>query len=394
MEENIQNQSAAEENQPVKEVPVAEPIASKPKKKNTNKSASAKKAIVNAVILTLIGVGLYYTIRAFRGVDNGRYTNAAQVEAFINPVNTRVSAYIKDIRFNEHQQVKAGDTLIILDDREIQTQVGQAEAALMAANAARNSTSASVRTASNNVNTIGMNAESAKANIQAAKARLWNAEQNYKRYQNLLQDEAVTRQQFDQVKSDYEAQRAQLEAQISQYQSVINSQASSRLQVNEVESKIGLNDAEIKRAQNALDMAKLNLSYTVITAPHDGVMGRRTVNVGQLLSPGQQVATIVDNRNMWVTANYREKQMENVKIGGLAEISVDALGGKVFEGKVTAISGATGAKYSNIPVDNSTGNFVKVQQRIPVRIEFTNKNKPEDLRELRAGMNVGVTLKQ
>ena len=378
----------------VREVPVAEPIASKPKKKNTNKSASAKKAIVNAVILTLIGVGLYYTIRAFRGVDNGRYTNAAQVEAFINPVNTRVSAYIKDIRFNEHQQVKAGDTLIILDDREIQTQVGQAEAALMAANAARNSTSASVRTASNNVNTVGMNAESARANIQAAKARLWNAEQNYKRYQNLLQDEAVTRQQFDQVKSDYEAQRAQLEAQISQYQSVINSQASSRLQVNEVESKIGLNDAEIKRAQNALDMAKLNLSYTVITAPHDGVMGRRTVNVGQLLSPGQQVATIVDNRNMWVTANYREKQMENVKIGGLAEISVDALGGKVFEGKVTAISGATGAKYSNIPVDNSTGNFVKVQQRIPVRIEFTNKNKPEDLRELRAGMNVGVTLKQ
>lgn len=394
MEENIQNQSAAEKNQPVREVPVAEPIASKPKKKNTNKSASAKKAIVNAVILTLIGVGLYYTIRAFRGVDNGRYTNAAQVEAFINPVNTRVSAYIKDIRFNEHQQVKAGDTLIILDDREIQTQVGQAEAALMAANAARNSTSASVRTASNNVNTVGMNAESAKANIQAAKARLWNAEQNYKRYQNLLQDEAVTRQQFDQVKSDYEAQRAQLEAQISQYQSVINSQASSRLQVNEVESKIGLNDAEIKRAQNALDMAKLNLSYTVITAPHDGVMGRRTVNVGQLLSPGQQVATIVDNRNMWVTANYREKQMENVKIGGLAEISVDALGGKVFEGKVTAISGATGAKYSNIPVDNSTGNFVKVQQRIPVRIEFTNKNKQEDLRELRAGMNVGVTLKQ
>ena len=158
-------------------------------------------------------------------------------------------------------------------------------------------------------------------------------------------------------------------------------------------NNFSLNEAEIKRAENALAMAKLNLSYTVITAPHDGIMGRRTINIGQLLNPSQQVATIVDSKNIWVTANYREKQMENVKIGGLAKIKVDALGGKVFEGKITAISGATGAKYSAVPLDNSTGNFVKVQQRLPVRIEFTKENKPEDLEQLRAGMNLEVTLK-
>ncbi|MCG2793666.1 MAG: HlyD family secretion protein [Weeksellaceae bacterium] len=362
-------------------------------RENKKKSSANRVKIINLVILIAVLAGLFFVIKSYFNVGNDRYTNAAQVEAFINPINTRVSAYIKEIRFTEHQFVKKGDTLVILDDREIQTQLGQAEAAYMSAVASRNATSSSVKTASNNVNTIGSNVEAAKANIDAAKARLWNTEQNFKRYQNLLKDEAVTRQQFDQVKSDYDAQKAQLEAQISQYQSVINSRTGSELSVNEVESRYGLNDAEIKRTESALAMAKLNLSYTVITAPHDGIMGRRIVNVGQLLNASQQIATIVDINSVWVTANYREKQMQNVTIGGLATITVDALGSKEFEGKVTAISGATGARYSAIPLDNSTGNFVKVQQRIPVRIEFTKNNKREDLRLLRAGMNVEVTLK-
>ncbi|WP_313307950.1 HlyD family secretion protein [Epilithonimonas hominis] len=364
------------------------------KKTVAKKKPNKRAKIINFLVLILVLGGLFWVVKAYFNIGNDRYTNASQVESFINPINTRVSAYIKEIRFIEHQYVKKGDTLMILDDREIQTQLGQAEAAYMSALASKNAVSNSVKTASNNVNTATSNAQSAKASIEATKARLWNAEQNYKRYKNLLKDEAVTRQQFDQIKSDYEAQKAQLEAQISQYQAVVNAKTTSELSVNEVQSRLGMNDAEIKRTENALAMAKLNLSYTVITAPHDGIMGRRTVNIGQLLNPSQQVATIVDINNLWITANYREKQMENVTIGGLAKIKVDALGGKEFEGKITAISGATGARYSAVPVDNSTGNFVKVQQRIPVRIEFTENNKPEDLKLLRAGMNVEVTLKK
>ena len=364
------------------------------KKTVAKKKPNKRAKIINYLVLILVLIGLFWVVKAYFNIGNDRYTNASQVESFINPINTRVSAYIKEIRFIEHQYVKKGDTLIILDDREIQTQLGQAEAAYMSATASKNAVSNSVKTASNNVNTASSNAQSAKANIEATKARLWNAEQNYKRYENLLKDEAVTRQQFDQIKSDYEAQKAQLEAQILQYQAVANTKTTSELSVNEVQSRLGMNDAEIKRTENALAMAKLNLSYTVITAPHDGIMGRRTVNIGQLLNPSQQVATIVDINNLWITANYREKQMENVTIGGLAKIKVDALGGKEFEGKITAISGATGARYAAVPVDNSTGNFVKVQQRIPVRIEFTENNKPEDLKLLRAGMNVEVTLKK
>lgn len=384
----------AENNQePVKDTNTSQdPTVKKTVKAVHKKRKRPASVILKVFIFLLIGTGLYFVVKSFMNVGSEKFTNAAQVESFINPVNSRVSAYIKEIRFQEHQVVKKGDTLIVLDNREILTQVGQAEAALMSAQASRHSTSSSVKTATNNINTAGANAAAAKANIASAKARLWNAEQNFKRYKNLLADEAVTRQQYDQVRTEYEAQKAQTEALVSQYNSVANSEQSSRLSVNEVQSRLGMNDAEIKRAQSALDMAKLNLSYTVITAPHDGIMGRRSVNVGQLINAGQPLATIVDTESVWVTANYREKQMRNVNLGGLATIKVDALNGKVYEGKITAISGATGSKYSSVPVDNSTGNFVKVQQRIPVRIEFTSKNNPEDLKMLRAGMNVEVTL--
>src|SRR5690606_35062669 len=203
------------------------------RKENKQKSKQKKTKILNIFILILVLGGLYFVVKTYFNVGNDKYTNAAQVESFINPINTRVSAYIKEIRFIEHQYVKKGDTLMILDDREIQTQLGQAEAAYMSALASKNAVLNSVKTATNNVNTATSNAQSAKASIEATKARLWNTEQNYKRYENLLKDEAVTRQQFDQIKSDYEAQKAQLEAQISQYQAAVNAKTTSELPVNE-----------------------------------------------------------------------------------------------------------------------------------------------------------------
>ncbi|MHC8949450.1 HlyD family secretion protein [Sphingobacterium hungaricum] len=347
--------------------------------KQTPKKKTLIVRVLNTLVILILVAGIIWAVSAYLRIGNDKYTNSAQVEEFINPINTRVSAYVKEIRFIEHQPVKAGDTLIILDDREILTQLGQAEANLQNALAAKNATHKSIATQGNNVNT-------ASANIDAARARLWNLEQNYTRYATLLKEEAVTQQQYDQVRAEYEAAQAQ-------YNAVRNTKNSSELTVQEVESRLNINDAEISRAQNALEMAKLNHSYCFITAPHNGIMGRRTVNIGQLLTtPGQQVATIVDNRQKWVTANFREKQMHKVQIGQKVNVKVDALNGKSYEMKVTAISGATGARYSAIPVDNSTGNFVKVQQRIPIRLEFTDSNKPEDLAQLCAGMNVEVTL--
>lgn len=354
-----------------------------PKKVVNKKEAEKKKTknkvlFANLLVFVLISAAFYWLVTQYFHIGDKDYTESAQVEEYINPLNTRIPGYIKEIRFNEHQKVKKGDTLVVIDDREIRTQVAQAEAAYQTALASRNVTSSAVNTVSNNIAVMN-------SNIEGAKARLWNAEQNLNRYKNLLASEAVTRQQFDAVKTEYEATRAA-------YQTLLNQKNSATLSTSETKSRIGINDAEIKRAKAAVDMAKLNLSYAVIIAPYDGVMGRRAINEGQLIQAGQQVGTIVLSNQKWVTANFLESQMPKISIGKKMTMTVDALNGQTFEGEVTAISAATGSRYSNIPTDNSTGNFVKVQQRIPVRIEFTPKNKATDVEQLRAGMNVNVQI--
>ena len=347
-------------------------------KKLKKKSSTVKTTVINLIVFAIAVVGFYWLVTQYFHLNDDNFTNSAQVEEFINPVNTRVPGYIKEIKYKEHEAVKKGDTLVILDERELLTQLAQAEAAYQNALASRNVTSSAVNTVSNNINV-------ANANIVGAKARLWNAEQNMNRYKNLLASEAVTRQQYDQVKTEYDATKAM-------YQTLVSQKNTASLATGETRSRLGVNDAEIKRTAAMLDMAKINVSYTVITAPYDGIMGRRLINEGQLLQAGQQLGTIVLNGQKWITANFLESQMHRVKIGEKLNVTVDALGGKKLVGEVTAISAATGSKYSNVPVDNSTGNFVKVQQRIPVRIEFTSENKEEDLNQLRAGMNVNVTL--
>lgn len=339
----------------------------------------SKIILINVVTFLIIALAFYWLLTKYFHIGDKDYTESAQVEEFINPINTRVSAYIKEIKFIEHQQVKKGDTLVILDNREILTQLGQAEAAYLSALAAKQVTSSAILTVTNNVSVFD-------SNIEGAKARLWNAEQNINRFKNLLEAEAVTQQQFDQVKTEYQAAKAGYEALTKQ-------KNTTKLSVSEVQTRLALNEADIKRTKAMLDMAKLNLSYTAITAPYDGTMGRRMISEGQLLNPSQQVATIVLDNNKWVTANFLESQMPDIQVGTKISMSADALRGQRFEGVVTAISAATGARYSSMPTDNSTGNFVKVQQRIPVRIEFTDANKVEDVERLKAGMNMNIQVK-
>ena len=351
-----------------------------PKKNESKKNDRLKITITNVMVFAVLVGGFFWLVRNYFHIGNNDFTNSAQVEEFINPINVRVSGYIKEIRFMEHQNVKKGDTLIIIDDREICTQVAQAEAAYMNALASKNVTLSSVNTVANSVNVT-------EANIAGAKARLDNAKKNLARYENLLKSEAVTLFQYDQVKTEYDMAK-------SAYDVLTKQRQTADLSTQEVKNRLGLNDAEIKRTEAALEMAKLNLSYTIITAPYDGVMGRRLIQEGQLLQqPGMQVATIVSNEEKWVTANFLEKQMSNITIGKKVTMEADALGGEKFEGIVTAISAATGSRYSSVPTDNSTGNFVKVQQRIPVRIEFTENNDMEAVQNLRAGMSLDIFVK-
>jgi membrane fusion protein (multidrug efflux system) len=323
-------------------------------------------------ILTAIGWGIY----TYYELDRDLYTNDAQVEEYITPVNTRITGYIREIRFTDHQRVKKGDTLVIIDDREFKIAAEQAEAAWLSARAARNVTASAVTTVHSGLGVTD-------ANIRALDVRIWNAEQNFHRFENLLKADAATQQEFDQIKTEYASLLEQRDALVRQKQT-------TNLSTEETNKKVPVNDAEIKRAHAVIEMAGLNLSYTVITAPYDGVTGRRMIQEGQAVTAGQTLLSFVRSDSKWIVANYKETQVTHLRVGQKMILFVDGFDGKKFEGVVSAISEATGARYSAIPVDNSTGNFVKVRQRVPVRIEFSSANKPRDLEGLIAGMNVEV----
>jgi membrane fusion protein (multidrug efflux system) len=347
-------------------------------KQENQKTQRLSRIFFNSISVIIIVALLIWGLVYYFHLNDNSYTEDAQVEAYISPVNTRIGGYIKEIRFDENQSVKKGDTIIIIDDKEYQIQVEQALAAVKNAQAGKTVVGAD----------IGLSANStfiSDANIAEAKARLDNQSTNLKRYENLLKADVIPQYQYDEVKTEYEAIKAR-------YESLIRQRQSTTLSTKAVSEKLNVSDADIMRAKAVLEMARLNISYCYITAPFDGIMGRRKISTGQLLQIGQTLATIVEGNQKWVTANFTESQIGKIKVGDAMSIKVDALKGKVFEGRVESVSGATGSRYSAIPVDNSTGNFVKVQQRIPVRIVFTKAhNNKEDLDKIRAGMNVEVT---
>lgn len=337
------------------------------------KKKRTRNVILNTISILLALGGIVWGVNFFMRYYKYEITNDATIEQYITPVNSRISGYIKEVRFTEHQWVDAGDTLLIIDDREFKIKEMDAEAALMDAQSTSSVLSSSIATTSTNVAV-------SDANIEEAKARLWRAEQDLKRYKNLLDAESVSQQQYDQVKSEYDAQTAHYNALLRQKESLKSTSS-------ETSKKQGNASATILRREADLAMAKLNLSYTAIIAPYSGYVGRRTLETGQLVQAGQTITNLIKNDNKWIIANYREMQIENIYIGQEVRIRVDAIKGKTFKGKVTAISEATGSKYSMLPTDNSAGNFVKIQQRIPVRIDFEDITA-EDMQKLRAGMMV------
>ena len=339
----------------------------------------SKKLIFNSVCLTIVGVGIIWISSKFITLGNVEITDNAQVKQLITPVNSRAQGYISEIKFNEYQSVKKGDTLIVIENAEYKLRLAQAEADLQNALAGKSIVSAAVETVGNNVAVTD-------AGIAEVKAILDNAAVDYKRYQNLLAQEAVTQQEFDRVKTNYLALKAKYETLSRQKQTVV-------LAKNETSTRIQSNDATIKLAEAAVELAKLNLSYTVILSPADGFVGRKNLQIGQLIQPGQPVVDIIDSNERWVIANYKETQTQHIVEGQEVEITVDAMPNVVFKGIVKSIANATGSSFSVIPQDNSAGNFVKIEQRIPVRIEFSKDNDQKLVHKLRAGMNVECSIK-
>lgn len=337
-----------------------------------------RRAIPNFFILLVLAIGIGWTFGRFIHWGNVEFTDNAQVKQHLTPVNTRVQGFIKRICFDEYQRVKKGDTLVIIEDTEYRLKVAQAEADYQSALAGKTAMHTTINTTQNNILVTD-------AAIEEQRVRLQNAEADFKRYEGLLKEEAVTPQQFDRVKTDYEATKAR-------YEQLLRQKQSTSLVKQEQTQRLDQNESAIKLAEAELELARLNLSYTVILATADGVTGRKEIHEGELVQQGQTLVTLVDGTEKWVIANYKETQTTRMQKGQLVDIQVDALPGVAFEGRISSISDATGSFYSLIPQDNSAGNFVKVEQRIPVRIEFTTRNRAEDLERLRAGMNVECTV--
>lgn len=335
-------------------------------------SKKTLKRIYNAVIIILLLCGIGYVCSRFIHFGRVEYTDDARVERHISPVNTRVQGFISEIRFEEYQHVNKGDTLVLIDNTEYLYQLAQAQADLARARSGKSADAASLKTTESNVTVV-------EAGIEEAEANLKNARDDYDRYKALLAKDAVTRQQFDAVETRYKAAQAR-------YDQVRRQRKSTQLVGNELTGRLGQSSAGVQLAEAALNLAELRLSYTVITALCDGRIGRKDIHVGQLVQPGQLLAKVVDDSNVWIISDYRETQLKNIRVGSEVDITADAVPGVTYKGHVESISSATGAAWMGAPLNNATGNFVKVEQRVPVRIRIDGN--ADDLAVLQAGLNV------
>lgn len=333
-----------------------------------------KKLIYNIIACVLLLGAVSWVCEKFVHLGDVEFTENAQVKQLIVPVNSRVQGFVKEVRFDEYAKVSKGDTLVIIEDAEYRYMLAQAEANLANAKTGKDAMH-------NVISTTATNLTVTDASIEEARILYENAERNYKRFSSLYEQNAVTRQQFDDMNTAYLAAKARYDMLKRQKKSV---QSVSR----EQNTRLGQNEAGIKLAEAALELARLNLSYTVVLAPCDGYTGRKEIQAGQLIQPGQTLVDIVDAEDKWVVANYKETQTANIREGQQVEIEVDAVPGHIFKGTVRSVSRATGASFSLMPQDNSSGNFVKIEQRIPVRIDFAEDNDSEAMERISAGMNV------
>ena len=355
---------------------------------NEVKNAPKKRNPAFIIVLAILVIcGGWFGISKYNHSLHHEDTDDAQVSADISPVIPRVAGYIVEAKVKDNQVVKKGDTLLVLDNRDYAIKVEQAEAALEIAQTNLGNARAVTSAAKANIASSQASVGTVDAQIEAAKVNLWRATQDFERYENLIKDHSITQQQYEQAsatKQSAEKQVAILQEQKKQASTQSNAVA---VQSDATASQINIADATIHQKKVDVDAAKLNLSYTVITAPQDGLVSKVNVQPGQYVQAGQALFNIVHSESVWVVANFKETQLDKMKTGQLVVIKADAYPGHKFQATVASFSPATGSTFALLPPDNASGNFVKVVQRLPVRIEFTD---PTDslVRKLRPGMNV------
>ncbi len=352
----------------------------------TNKKKTNIRFIIILTVLIVLGGG--FGIMKYLHAQQHQETDDAQLESDITGVIPRVSGYIKEIRVKDNQYVRKGDTLIILDDHDYRVRLSEAEAGVQIAESNISLAEAGEVSSQSSIPVSQAQEKTLGANIETAKINLWRANNDFERYANLYKDHSITKQQYEQALAAKQSAEAQLRAAQDQQAAAMHQTNVARTQTNASSQQIKVAQANYTKSQTAVDGAKLNLSYTIIIAPVDGYVSRINLQVGQFVQPGQSLFNLVGQK-VWIVANFKETQMDKIRPGQMAEISVDAYPNHKFRAKVTSFAPATGSKFALLPPDNASGNFVKVVQRIPIKIEFTD-TKDEMLKLLRPGMNVVV----
>lgn len=337
-----------------------------------------KKYVYNTVVIVLIAVGAIVVILNFSHFGNVEFTDNARVRQHITPQNTRVQGFIKEVSFEEFQKVKKGDTLVVIEDTEFRLRLAQAEADLARMEESSKATGTSIATTDAGIRVTNASIEEARVNLE-------NTKREDKRFEALLKNDAVTQQQYDNVHTAYLSAKAR-------YEQVAHSRATQTSVKTEQGHHLSASICSLRLARAAVELARLNLSYCYIIATCDGVVGTKDIEEGMLVQPGQTMVNIVSSNSKWVEANYKEGQLPDIHEGSEVEITADAVPNIVYKGRVERISKATGSAFSLVPIDNATGNFVKVEQRVTVRIKLDG-NKPEDLAKLHAGYNVECRVK-
>ncbi len=381
------------------------------------KKKSKRLYLIIALIVVAIGAGLWWWRSTYY-----EDTDDAQINGNLIQISSRIKGHVTEVDVNEDQYVDAGQVLVKLDPSDYETAVEQDEANLASAQAnleaatanmpvVNTNTSSTLHTANADVMSATSSVSQAEGQLQAAHAQVQVARANYtkarldlQRYTPLVQKDVISKQQYDAAVAAAAADKAAVEqaqanvmadedavriahARVAQAQASLSNALTGPKQVAIQKAKVDQAAAQVQQAEAALALAKLNLSYCVIKAPTAGIVTTKSVQVGENLSVGQDLMTLVSLDNLWVTANFKETQVDELHPGEPVKISVDALDGKKFDGKVTEIGGATGSMLSLFPPENATGNYVKVVQRIPVRIDFTNPSENKG-HLLRPGMSV------
>ncbi|HEY4365041.1 MAG TPA: HlyD family secretion protein [Bryobacteraceae bacterium] len=385
------------------------------------------------VLAVLVGIGVE-GYRIWEEMQRVESTDDAQIDGTISPVSARIAGNVTEVLVADQQAVKAGDVLVQLDRKDLEVALARAQADLADAQAALEGARSDIPVASVSSTSTLSGAKSSRddaavavdvaeqqlgaararlnvvqANVRVAQANLTKASQDVERYRPLAAREEIARQTFDQALAAEQAARATVDAQqaavaeaqqnisvaeksveqarakLRQADSTVEAASSGPQQVKSTEARAQAAAARVAQKRAEVEQAQLNLTYTTITAPVAGIVGRKAVDVGQNIAPGQQVMSIVAVDDIWITANFKETQLKDMKVGQSADIEVDA-NGRTYSGRVERIAGASGAKFSLLPPENATGNYVRVVQRIPVRIDL-DPNQNND-HALRPGMSV------